>query len=94
LGEGFPVLEYPQSPAHLTPATAGLYDAVAGGRVSHDGNPELARHVSHAVIKADARGTRITKETKKSVRRIDLAMAALMAHDRAKDLIGKTLQFW
>jgi hypothetical protein len=46
------------------------------------------------VIKADARGTRITKETRKSVRRIDLAMAALIAHDRAQDLSGKMLQFW
>jgi phage terminase large subunit-like protein len=93
-GEGFPVMEFPQSPAHLAPATAGLYDAVANQHISHDGNPELAKHVSHAVIKADARGTRITKETRKSVRRIDLAMAALMAHDRARDLTGKVLTFW
>lgn len=28
------------------------------------------------------------------LRRIDLAMAPLMAHDRAKDLADKTLQFW
>jgi hypothetical protein len=29
-----------------------------------------------------------------STRRIDLAMAALMAFDRASDLNGKTLMFW
>jgi phage terminase large subunit-like protein len=94
LGEGFPVMEYPQQPARLTPATTSFYEAVANHQLTHDGSPELALHISHAIIKTDARGTRIVKEAKKSPRRIDLAMAAIMAHDRAKDLAGSELQFW
>jgi hypothetical protein len=27
-------------------------------------------------------------------RRIDLAMASIMAFDRAKELVGKTIKFW
>jgi phage terminase large subunit-like protein len=34
------------------------------------------------------------KDFQKSPRRIDLAMAAIMAFDRAKELVGKTLKFW
>jgi phage terminase large subunit-like protein len=36
------------------------------------------------VLKADSRGTRLVKEHKDSKRRIDLAVAAVMAHDRAR----------
>jgi hypothetical protein len=34
------------------------------------------------------------KEHKKSPRLIDLAMAAIMAFDRAKELVGRVVQFW
>jgi len=93
-GEGFPVLEFPQQPGRLAPATASFYEAVLNKALTHDGHPELARHISHAVIKQDPRGVRITKESKKSPRRIDLAMAAIMAFDRAKELVGKQVTFW
>lgn len=93
-GEGFPVLEFPQTPGRLAPACASFYEAVVNKAVTHDGHGELARHISHAVIKQDPRGVRIVKEFKKSPRRIDLAMASIMAFDRAKELAGKTVQFW
>jgi phage terminase large subunit-like protein len=93
-GEGFPVLEFPQQPGRLAPATASFYEAVLNQALTHDGNRELASHISHAVIKQDPRGVRITKESKKSTRRIDLAMAAIMAFDRAKELVGKRVTFW
>jgi phage terminase large subunit-like protein len=35
-------------------------------------------------LKTDARGSRLSKETKKSQRKIDLAVAAVMAFDRAR----------
>jgi len=93
-GEGFPVLEYPQTPGRLMPATNSFYEAVINRAITHDGNETLALHISHAIIKTDARGTRIVKDFKKSPRRIDLAMAAIMAFDRAKELVGKTIKFW
>jgi phage terminase large subunit-like protein len=35
------------------------------------------------MVKVDARGSRLTKDTKNSPRKIDLAVAAVMALDRA-----------
>lgn len=84
--EGLPVVEFPQSPSRMTPATAKLYEAVVNRRVEHDGNPDLARHISNAVLKVDSRGARLVKETKTSPRKIDLAVTAVMAHDRATAL--------
>jgi phage terminase large subunit-like protein len=82
--ERIPASEFPQSPSRMTPATTALYEAIVNGTVSHDGDQRLARHVTNAVLKADSRGTRLVKEHKYSRHRIDLAIAAVMAHDRAR----------
>jgi phage terminase large subunit-like protein len=87
-GEGLPVLEYPQSPGRMTPATARFYEAVVNGQLTHSGDSRLARHVGNAVLKEDARGARLVKERKDSPRRIDAAVTAVMAHDRAAALAG------
>jgi phage terminase large subunit-like protein len=87
--ERIPVSEFPQSPSRMTPATTALYEAVTNGAVTHDGDQRLARHVANAVLKADSRGTRLVKEHKDSRRRIDLAVAAVMAHDRARALASR-----
>lgn len=84
--EGLPIVEFPQSPQRMTPATTGLYEAVINGQVTHSGDPRLARHVGNAVVREDARGTRLAKQHKHSARRIDLAVAAVMAHSRAGEL--------
>jgi phage terminase large subunit-like protein len=82
-GEGLPIVEFPQSPARMTPATTRFYEAVMNKSITQSGDKRMARHVSNAVLKADSRGTRIYKEHKYSTRRIDLAVAAVMALDRA-----------
>jgi phage terminase large subunit-like protein len=87
-GEGLPILEYPQSPGRMTPATARFYEAVINGQLTHSGDSRLARHVGNAVLREDARGARLAKERKDSPRRIDAAVAAVMAHDRAAALAG------
>jgi phage terminase large subunit-like protein len=87
-GENLPVLEYPQSPGRMTPATARFYEAVVNGQLTHSGDSRLARHVGNAVLREDARGARLAKERKDSPRRIDAAVAAVMAHDRAAALAG------
>jgi phage terminase large subunit-like protein len=87
-GEGLPILEYPQSPGRMTPATARFYEAVVNGQLTHSGDSRLARHVGNAVLREDARGARLAKERKDSPRRIDAAVAAVMAHDRAAALAG------
>jgi phage terminase large subunit-like protein len=68
----------------MGPATARFYAAVVDRLLSHDGSPAaLARHVANGVLKEDSRGARLAKEDKDSRRRIDVAVAAVMAHDRA-----------
>jgi phage terminase large subunit-like protein len=84
--EGLPVVEYPQSPARMVPATQRFYEAVINRTLSHSGDPRLARHVDNCVVKVDARGTRLAKDAKNSPRKIDLAVAAVMALDRAADV--------
>lgn len=84
--EGLPVLEFPQSPQRMTPATTRAFEAVVNGTLTHSGDPRLARHMGNCVLKVDARGHRLAKEHKASTRRIDLAVAFVMAHDRASTL--------
>jgi phage terminase large subunit-like protein len=73
----------------MTPATQRFAEAVLNQTLTHSGNPDLTRHIGNAVVKVDSRGTRIHKEHKHSTRRIDLAVAAVMAHARAGDLASR-----
>jgi len=69
-------------------ATSRFYAAVVDRLLTHDGSSGLARHVGNAILKEDSRGGRLAKEHKDSRRRIDAAVAAVMAHDRAAVLAG------
>jgi len=82
--EGYPIVEYPSTNARrMVPACAKFFDAVVEGRLKHDGDPILARHLDNAVVKVDNLGPRIVKENRNSSRRIDAAVAAVIAVDRA-----------
>jgi phage terminase large subunit-like protein len=81
--DGLPVVEFPQSPARMVPATQRFYEAVVNKTLTHSGDERLARHVGNCVLKVDSRGQRLAKDTKNSPRKIDLAVAAVMAADRA-----------
>ena len=72
----------------MGPATSRFYAAVIDRLLTHDGSSALHRHVANAVLKQDSRGARLAKEHKDSRRRIDAAVAAEMAHDRACVLAG------
>lgn len=85
--ERLPVVEFPQSPQRMTPATTGLYEAVVNRQVTHSANPDLTRHVLAATVRDDARGVRLAKG--RARRRIDLAVCAVMAHSRATWHAGK-----
>jgi phage terminase large subunit-like protein len=87
-GEGLPVVEFPQSPARMTPATQRFYEAVINRSLTHDGDLRLARHLGNCVLRVDSRGSRLAKDAKNSQRRIDLAVAAVMGVDRAAFLAG------
>lgn len=82
--EGYPIVEYPSTNARrMVPACAKFFDAVVENRLKHDGDPILARHLSNAAVKVDNLGPRIVKENRNSNRRIDAAVAAVIAVDRA-----------
>jgi len=81
---GVPIVEYPSTSARrMVTACAKFYDAVVEKRVTHDGDPLLARHLDNATVKKDNLGVRIVKENRNSNKRIDAAVAAIIAYDRA-----------
>lgn len=82
-GEGLPVVEFPQSPARMVPATQRFYEAVLNKTLTHSGDQRLARHIGNTVVRTDNRGSRISKDAKASPRKIDLAVSAVMALERA-----------
>lgn len=85
LEEGLPIVEFPtNSIQRMVPACQAFYEAVVSEDLSHSGHPGLARHLANAVVKEDSRGLRITKEYKSSSKHIDLAVAAVVAHHRAR----------
>ena len=81
---GVPIIEYASSsPARMVPACSKFYDAVTGGLIAHDQSAILSRHLDNTVIKIDRLGPRIVKEHRGSPRKIDAAVCAVMAFDRA-----------
>jgi phage terminase large subunit-like protein len=81
---GLPIVEYKTNLLNLMiPATQKVFDAVIEKQLVHDGNPALARHIDNCVIKSDHRGQRVTKESSTSKKKIDNAIAFIIAFDRA-----------
>jgi len=87
-GDGVPVHEFFQTAARMGPATARFYQLVVDQELTHNGGSPLARHVANAILREDSRGARLAKEHKDSPRRIDGAVAAVMAVHRAAELAG------
>jgi len=67
----------------MAEACSSFYQAVVADAVSHDGHNGMARHIDNAVLKETAQGAYITKEDKSSPRKIDAAIAAVIAYNRA-----------
>lgn len=67
----------------MAPATDRAYSGISTGELSHDGHPVLAEHMSNAVAKPTAMGDLIAKDKRNSPRKIDSAVAAIVAYDRA-----------
>jgi phage terminase large subunit-like protein len=81
---GLPIVEYKTNLLNLMiPATQKVFDAVVEAKLIHDGNPALSRHIDNCVIKTDHRGQRVTKEHSNSKKKIDNAIAFIIAYDRA-----------
>lgn len=81
------VLEFPTNALQrMAPACDRFYVAVAEGAVTHDGSASLARHVRNAHAKQTTHGAVVVKERRNSAKKIDLAVAAIVAHDQARAL--------
>ena len=88
---GLPVVEFPQSPARMVPATAAFYDAVVNNRLKHTGDGRLARHAANATPYTTRNGTMVKKASRESNKKIDLLVAGIMAHSRASTLSSSVL---
>ena len=88
---GLPVVAFPQSPQRMIRACAGFFDSVAEKRLVHDGDPLLARHIGNTAVKLTPAGPHIKKENPNSPRKIDAAVAAILAVDRASGKIEETV---
>jgi phage terminase large subunit-like protein len=83
------VLEFPQSPARMVPATQRFYQSAVAELMEQDGSKALARHIGNAKLHMGASGGQIRKTTKGSGQKIDLAVCAIMAFERASVLASK-----
>lgn len=82
--KGLPVVEWPSTSARrMVQACAKVYDMVVEQRIVHDGDPTITRHLNNAVTKIDNLGPRIVKDARNSPRKIDSAVAMILAVDRA-----------
>lgn len=91
---GWVVLEFPNVLPRTIPAVREFYaavtesaEAVRAGhserrRITHDGDPRMARHIANATTKEDSRGVRIVKQARGQ--KIDLAVCAFMGYDVAR----------
>lgn len=78
------VVDFPTgSRARMVPACTKFYSAVLERTLTHDGDSRLARHIANAIVKDSPVGEYISKADKNSPAKIDLAVAAVVAFDRA-----------
>ena len=80
---GAQLIEYPQTPKRMVPACSQFSELVLTRTLAHDHNPALSRHVANCHTRSDRYGVRVTKESRQSKRRIDAAVASIMAVDVA-----------
>lgn len=76
------VLDFPTNNAsRMVPALDEFRSAVLDGGLTHDGDPDLIRHVANAITKETRSGVQLAKPHPD--RKIDAAVAAVVAYHRA-----------
>ena len=92
MDDGLPIVEFPSTSARrMIPACQKVYDSVTEGTLTHSGDPLLSRHIDNCVLKVDNLGARIVKESRASSRRIDAAVAFVIAYDRATSKLNNDI---
>lgn len=78
------VLEWNTGAAQrMAPATDRMYAAVIDRTLTHDGDARLAAHIAHCTARPTPMGDLVSKDKRGSPRKIDAAVAAIVAFDRA-----------
>ncbi len=76
-------------PTAVVAATERFHSAVLNGELSHDGNSTLTAHVLNARRRIGRAGVTIAKDAPKSSRKIDAAMAAVLAFEARSDAVAQ-----
>lgn len=76
-------------PKAMVDALERFHAAVLDGQLSHDGDSVLAQHVLNAKRRVGRSGITISKENPSSSRKIDAAMAAVLAYECRADAVAK-----
>jgi len=79
--DGLPMVEFPQNRGRMIPACGNAYELIVNRRVAHDGSPTFVDQVLSAAQRMTDEGWRLSKG--KSKRKIDAAIALVIALDRA-----------
>ncbi len=85
------VIAVPQSAERMAPAADVFRVELRDGTLTFDGHPALARALANAVTRETRWGLSISKDAKNSPRKIDPAIAAILAR-LARDLIPEPVQ--
>jgi phage terminase large subunit-like protein len=72
-------------------ALKSLFDAIVMGEMTHDGSSALTRHVLAARMVHSRSGIQIAKEHPASDRKIDAAVAAVLAYQARLDAVAAGL---
>jgi hypothetical protein len=72
----------------MVAALERFHDAVTARELTHDGGSVLAQHVGNAQRRPSRAGLTISKENPQSARKIDAAMAAVLAYEARADAIA------
>jgi len=81
MDDGLPMVEFPQTGNRMIPACGNLYELIVAGKIAHDGSPTYTDQILSAAQRMTDNGWRLSKN--KSRRKIDAAIATVMAVDRA-----------
>lgn len=94
--DGLNMVEFPQSSQRMVPACGHAYELIVNRRVVHDGSPMFTDQVLSAAQRMTDSGWRLSKG--KSRRKIDAAIALVMALDRAtlrqRDDVPMIIDLW
>jgi hypothetical protein len=83
-----PIEWWTNRPTAVVAALKRFHDAVAEGRLTHDGTTQLRRHVLNARRRVSRSGLQIAKEYPMSSRKIDAAMASVLAYEARGDAVA------